>query len=193
MIAGTVTTHVFWRGRDRAPFVYAGVGAAAGVWGEKPVEILWRFDQDSTVKLPAPDGLASSASQAATVFRHGPPPSLGLKQMFSEDGVCPLYLMRLDGAVDALFPTLAPTETKRAIIKVGISREPARRERELNAGFPRGAQARWTLRDIRPYPSVGAAYDAEGLLLEALAREGRWISGEFAIVPYAELSALLHI
>lgn len=26
MATGAVTTHVFWRGRDRAPFIYAGVG-----------------------------------------------------------------------------------------------------------------------------------------------------------------------
>ena len=36
MVTGVVTTHVFWRGRDRTPYTNAGVSIADSVGGEKP-------------------------------------------------------------------------------------------------------------------------------------------------------------
>lgn len=193
MVTGAVTTHVFWRGRDRAPFTYAGVGVAEGMWDAKPVEVLWRFD-DLTQPAVANAGAQSArrpATSPSAAFRHGPPPSFGFKQMLAEDGECPLYLMVLEGAVDALFPTLAPKTNGRSIIKVGISRDPQRRQCELNAGFPKGAAIGWLVRKVRRFSSVGEAYSAEGLLLERLAETGRWISGEFAIVADGEIDDLL--
>lgn len=193
MVTHAVTTHVFWRGRNRGPFTYAGVGRADGVWGEKPVEVLWRFDAadpPAGPDLPLADDPPPSNPAPAAVFRHGPPPSVGLKTMLLEDGECRLYLMVLDGA-DALFPALAPTATNRRMIKIGISKAPDRRRRELNAGFPRGAVAQWRVEATRPYGSVAEAYVAEGGLLGRLAAAGWWINGEFAIVPEAAVSVLL--
>lgn len=132
-----------------------------------------------------------TADPAAGVFQHGPPPSFGFKQMLAEDGECRLYLMVLEGTVDALFPALTPTATGRSIVKVGISRDPLRRQRELNAGFPKGAAATWMVRRTRTFATVGAAYNAEGVLLERLAASDRWISGEFAIVADRDLDSLL--
>jgi hypothetical protein len=193
MVTGAVVTHVFWRGRDRAPFTYAGVGVAEGVWGERPAEVLWRFDETAQLASVATGGSLPLApnTAAAAAFRHGPPPSFGFKQMLAEDGECRVYLMVLEGAVDALFPALAPTTTNRSIVKVGISRDPQRRQRELNASFPKGAAARWALRKTRTFATVGTAYNAEGVLLERLSDSHRWISGEFAIVANDDLEILL--
>lgn len=113
--------------------------------------------------------------------------------MLAEDGECHLYLMVLEGPVDVLFPALTPTATQRTIVKVGISRDPERRQRELNAGFPRGAAATWRVRDTRLFASVKDAYDTEGALLESLAASGRWLSGEFAIVADSDLEHLLSL
>lgn len=193
MLSGTVTTHVFWRGRDRAPFTYAGVGTPDGAWGEKPVEVLWRFDRTSksaVTRFPV-QATPHQPRSAISRFQHGPAPSFGFKQMLAEDGECRLYLMILEGAVDALFPDLKPKTTGRSIIKVGISRDPQRRQRELNGGFPRGAAANWLVRNTRSFASVGEAYGTEGVILERLAATGRWISGEFAIVPDEVLDDLL--
>ncbi len=189
MVTEAVTTHVFWRGRDRAPFTYAGVGVADGIWGEKPVEVLWRFDVAAQTIVAS--GTSLPAAAISGNFRHGPPPSFGFKQMLAEDGECFLYLMVLEGAVDALFPALAPTATKRSIVKVGISKDPFRRQRELNGGFPTGAAAQWTLTRTRAFASAKIAYDTEGVLLERLASSGRWISGEFAVVADLDLNGLL--
>ncbi len=182
---------MFWRGRDRAPFTYAGVGGAQGAWGEKPVEVLWRFDD-----APAPNSAGSESTLAPTglgraAFQHGPPPSFGFKQMLAEDGECHLYLMVLEGIVDALFPDLSPTASKRSIVKVGISRDPGRRQREINVGFPKGATARWVVRKTRRFATAGDAFTAEGALLSQLADTDRWISGEFAVVSDDDLDTLL--
>lgn len=193
MVVGTVTTHVFWRGQDRAPFTYAGVGVAEGMWDTKPVEVLWRFDGSAAPAAIAPNNppASGSASSAPSKFRHGPPPSFGFKQMLAEDGECPLYLMVLKGAADAIFPVLAPKSNSRSIIKIGISRDPQRRQRELNAGFPKGAAIGWEVWKLRKFPSVSEAYVAEGVLLEQLAKTDRWIGGEFAIVADSDLDTIL--
>lgn len=189
MVTGAVTTHVFWRGRDRAPFTYAGVGVADGIWGEKPVEVLWRFNIAAQPIVAA--GAVPPTMTTSGTFRHGPPPSFGFKQMLAEDGECFLYLMVLEGAVDALFPALTPAATKRSIVKIGISKDPPRRELELNGGFPKGSAANWAVRNTRTYSSAKNAYNAEGVLLERLAASGRWISGEFAIVAEHDVGGLL--
>lgn len=193
MVTGTVTTHVFWRGRDRAAFIYAGIGIVNGVWGEKPVEVLWRFKAPGTQSQPAASAspTRSAAEPAAPTFRHGPAPSFGFKQFLAEDGECWLYLMALGGAVDALFPHLTPGATGRTVVKIGISSNPSRRERELNMGFPIGADARWSIRRTRKFDTARAAYEAEGVLLQRLADQGRWLSGEFAVVPDQDLVGLL--
>ncbi|MCJ2050286.1 GIY-YIG nuclease family protein [Methylobacterium sp. J-070] len=193
MIMGTVTTHVFWRGRDRAAFTYAGVGVVDGLWGEKPVEVLWRFKAPGAQSDPTASTLPISAvaEPASLAFRHGPAPSVGFKQFLAEDGECWLYLMALGGAVDALFPHLTPRATGRTIVKIGISGNPPRRERELNVGFPIGADARWLIRETRKFDTSRAAYEAEGILLQRLADDGRWLNGEFAVVRDQELAGLL--
>lgn len=193
MISGAVTVHVFWRGRDRAPFTYAGVGHAEGIWGEKPVEVLWRFDPSSRPGSSPAAATPPRPGESGAGFRHGPPPSFGFKQMLAEDGECQLYLMVLEGVVDALFPNLTPAATNRSVVKVGISNDPLRRQRELNAGFPKGAAAKWVVRKSRTFTTAGEAYCAEGVLLERLAEAKCWISGEFAIVNDSDLDGLLAV
>ena len=39
--------HVFWRGSDTDPFVYAGYGTAIEVEDRSPVEILWAFSDNA--------------------------------------------------------------------------------------------------------------------------------------------------
>jgi hypothetical protein len=124
-------------------------------------------------------------------FRHGPPPSFGFKQFLASDGECFLYIMVLDGPVDALFPSLVPQSTGRSIIKVGISSNPRRRLGELNSGFPKGCAARWIIRNTRSFLSARAAYNAEGVILQRLADSDCWIGGEFAIREQEAVDQLL--
>jgi hypothetical protein len=194
MVDGSVKTHVFWRAQDRGPFVYAGVGVADGAWGSEPVEVHWSFKAANEPK-PATgrdkERMADDAPAVST-FRHGPPPSIGVSQQLREDGPCELYLMVLNGATEGMFPTLSSLGADRQIVKVGFSNDPIRRASELNAGIPPGAVIRWTLHASVGFQSAAAAYEAEGRLLENLAMEGRWIGGEFALVPISELRGLLN-
>ncbi|MEA1015147.1 DUF3427 domain-containing protein [Sphingosinicella sp. LY1275] len=43
MINGSHQVHVFWRAKDRDPFIYAGVGHPQEVSGKEPVGITWSF------------------------------------------------------------------------------------------------------------------------------------------------------
>ena len=51
--------HVFWRGSDTDPFVYAGYAAAIEVKDSSPVEILWSFSDNApdVSAFPGPDEL----------------------------------------------------------------------------------------------------------------------------------------
>ena len=62
----------------------------------------------------------------------GPTPSFGTSMVTREDGPTSIYVMALEGCVDALFPKLAPLATGKRVVKVGISSEPDRRQAELN-------------------------------------------------------------
>lgn len=194
MLDGVLTTHVFWRAQDRGPFVYAGVGVAEGAWGSEPVEVHWSFKAANEPKPATGPGKERMAFDAPAVstFRHGPPPSIGVSQQLREDGPCKLYLMVLKGATEGMFPALSSIGADGQIVKVGFSNDPVRRASELNAGIPPGAVIRWALHTSVDFQSAAAAYEAEGRLLENLAIGGRWIGGEFAVIPVSELSGLLN-
>ena len=54
--------HVFWRGSNTDPFVYAGYATAIEVEDRSPVEILWSFSDDApdVSTFPGPDELPPS-------------------------------------------------------------------------------------------------------------------------------------
>ena len=155
--------------------------------------MLWRLAESvpPARAISEASPLVGLTTSAAIAFHHGSPPSFGFRQFLAQDGECFPYLMVLEGVVDALFPALTPRVTNRSIIKVGISGDPRRRERELNADFLRGSAARWTVRNTRTFGNVREAYNAEGVLLQRLADSDCWISGEFAIVADNDLEAFL--
>jgi len=50
--------HIFWRGNDRDPFTYAGLGKSVDASPDIPVRVRWRFPQNATVqdnKIVYPD------------------------------------------------------------------------------------------------------------------------------------------
>ena len=190
MVTGRMPTHVFWRGRDRAPFTYAGIATAVSVRETVPVEVTWSFDepvQAPTAWAGHSKGAEEELGASRPVYRRGPPPSPGERTLLAVNGPASVYLMRLTGPVASFFPNLQPGY---AVIKVGMSNDPVRRRAELNNGFPPGSSVEWRLEATREYPSARAAFEAEGLLLEDLRLGDRWIGGEFACVPGTEFPQL---
>lgn len=121
----------------------------------------------------------------------GPAPSYGAFSMNREDGPTALYVMVLEGCVDALFPDRSPSASRQVVAKIGMSSEPARRLDEMNSGFPPGAAAGWHLKIARRYPNGQDAYSAEQRFLKYLKGRDMTIGGEFAIIPERELDTLI--
>ena len=77
---------------------------------------------------------------------------------------------------------------RRRIEDDGWMHESARRLREMNSGFPPGASIGWVLVEQHELPTGRDAYLAEGRALEALRSGGKWIGGEFGLVPTSDLA-----
>ncbi|MBM0169163.1 hypothetical protein [Altererythrobacter sp. C41] len=187
MLSGSLTIHVFWRGRDRSPFTYAGIASAVSVRETVPVAVTWAFQEsgDTLATQEGTDVLAEEpATSRSTAFRRGPRPSMGERTLLTEDGPTSVYLMRLDGPVSVLMPHIPAGH---AVIKVGMSNAPRRRRVELNNGFPPGSAIKWRLAASRKYPSAMDAFEAEGVVLEGLRLNHHWIGGEFACLPESEI------
>lgn len=182
MISNMSPVHMFWRGRDREPFTYAGNATAVEASDDTPVRVVWAFDG------AAPGVLVETDAKSEAKWRRGPPPAKGARVSVKADGPTDVYLLRLHGPVQALL--CVPKE--HAVIKIGMSNDVARRLDELNAGFPPGSVAGWHIVQKRTLPSGKQAWEFEGERLERLRLGGYWIGGEFAVVPVSMLAGLLN-
>lgn len=181
MISNTIPVHVFWRGKDRAPFTYAGNATAVEASGDKPVQVIWAFPNT------APGRVVAAAEQSEPKWRRGPPPTAGTSKLTKADGATDVYVMRLEGPVEAFLDI----PEGHAVIKVGMSNNVQRRLDELNCGFPPGSAIKWRLVDKRTLADGNSAWEFEGVCLEGLRLRGEWIGGEFAVVCEALLKTLL--
>lgn len=181
LVSNKVPVHLFWRGRDREPFTYAGNATATEASNDMPVRVVWEFDE------VAPGVVVETAAKSDRKWRRGPPPSEGARVSNISDGPTDVYLLRLQGDVAAILDVAE----EHAIIQVGMSNNVMRRIDEHNAGFPPGSAIRWSLVAKRGFPTGKQAWAFEGERLERLRLDGSWIGGEFAIVPIASLANLL--
>ncbi|WP_296096985.1 hypothetical protein [uncultured Agrobacterium sp.] len=179
-ISNAIDVHVFWRGADRSPFTYAGLGTAIAATEDTPVQVTWSFERNE----PA---VALAVPQSSPTWRRGPPPVSGEAIVVRPSGETYVYLLRLEGPVDALVD-LPPDHS---VIKIGMSGNIERRIAELNAGFPPGSKVRWAAMRTRKFDAARAAWELEGQHLEALRKNGCWIGGEFAVVPDMMMEKLL--
>lgn len=174
--------HIFWRGDDRAPFTYAGIGTAIAANDASPVQVVWSFDPPTANSRHALENEAGVPR-----WRRGPPPTPGEIRMRREDGTTWVYLMVLHGNAGAI----VNVPEGHLVIKVGISNDLDRRLKEMNYGFPPGATVEWVLVRSLRMANGGEAFELEGEYLEKLRQDGFWIGGEFAIVPQEEFDRIL--
>ncbi|MGO4816334.1 hypothetical protein AB4156_43270, partial [Cupriavidus sp. 2MCAB6] len=90
MIGGNAPVHIFWRGKDRAAFTYAGKAAAVAVYNQSPVAVLWSFAANEQ-QAEAPSETNHEA-EVSLAFRRGPPPAPGERTVEIPDGETMLYL-----------------------------------------------------------------------------------------------------
>lgn len=187
MLSGQFRIHMFWRTIDRAPFTYAGQARAHHFEDVSPVQVTWHFEQERSSALPLTSSPTIVSEPTSPPWRRGPAPLTGQRTVNVADGPDYLYIMRLTGPVELIYPDLPPGHI---IIKVGHSDDPARRERELNFGLPFNCRVFWKVVGKRLYPSKQEAYSAEGAILENLRMKNRALDGEFIILPKDELPIL---
>lgn len=129
------------------------------------------------------------AQRVDLAIKRGPRPTYGTQTHYRQDGETYLYIMALHGPAAGLFKS-KPLEGK-VVIKFGISNDVARREAELNCGFPSLCELEWKLKFRQMFASGDDAYEAETRMLDLLKSRGHSIGGEFAIVPEREVGSLL--
>lgn len=180
LLSGKMPVHIFWRGKDRSPFTYAGLAVAEAAEDTSPVQVTWLLD-----------GNAATGTNVIgqPIWHRGPPPSFSDLNIHRQEGPTSVYLMQLTGASSTTFPDMVEGMK---LAKIGMSNDPLRRLIEMNSGFPRGCILRWTLLRAREYRSGPAAYEAEGALLERFRAEGKWLSNEFIYASDTELGDLLN-
>ncbi len=113
LISNEVPVHVFWRGQDRSPFTYAGVGEAVEATGDVPVKVVWTFERGTPTEVRA----TTSLLDPEPIWRRGPPPFTGPAIANRQDGETVVYLMRLEGAVRAVVEIL----DGHCVVKIGMS------------------------------------------------------------------------
>lgn len=145
-------------------------------------------DEPATDSAPAAQAPKASSREEVAVSR-GPVPSFGQVTYVREDGENVVYLMRLDGPVELLFPKRHLGGS--AVVKIGRSNDVKRRVKELNCGFPPGLGLIWQPVQVQSYPSGRDAHAIEQAIIGELDRRGLAIGNEFAIVPTKELDGLI--
>lgn len=179
MISGEFDVYVFWRGQDRSPFTFAGVGNAVEVEDTTPVRVTWSFDAA---------GNGAKGDERKQKFRRGPRPTDGRREFVVSDGPCSVYLMVLSGLSDGV---LVKWGSKAVAIKVGLSNDLERRRAELNFGFPPVIGIEWQIVAAREYGSFGEAFEAETRLLEYVRLNELGVGGEFAVVEPNQFDAVV--
>jgi hypothetical protein len=124
-----------------------------------------------------------------TAVSRGPVPTFGSVIYDRADRETKLYVLRLEGCVQALFPHRSLYN--QAVVKIGRSNDVLRRLEEINCGFPPGANLTWQIYSTQTFVKGEEAHDAEQRLLKDLERRRYAIGKEYAIVPERELGTLL--
>lgn len=110
----------------------------------------------------------------------GPVPTFGSKTSQSEDGDTFLYLMILSQNAESLFGH-STTHTGKALVKVGRTNDPARREKDLNVGFPERSAIRWKLTHRQKFEDAMTAHNHEIEIKKLFEQKFRSEGGEFFI------------
>jgi len=161
------------------------------VRGAKLEMVVWRRFHDDLEGLERVAASIVGPARAAPEPSpsRGPGPTFGTRISNCNDGETRLYVMRLRGPVDHLFPD--HTAAGLSIIKVGRSNDTDRRLSELNSGFPPRCGLAWELVEHQTFESAIMAHYAEQRALRSLFDRGLTLGGEFACCPVGELKTLL--
>lgn len=127
----------------------------------------------------APDAAQPLLDDGYTPSR-GLPPAPGTRVYEVTDGPCKVYLMRWDGEAGHLLADRYGDVRDLAIIKIGMSTDPARRCAGLNSGLPPASVPRWVVAAESNFlDSTEAAKAVEDRLKAFFAKRYTSLGGEF--------------
>jgi len=121
----------------------------------------------------------------------GIPPSLGERQITFEDGENQLYLMVFSEPAEYVLG-LEGNHVSQALVKIGRSNDPARRWKEMNAGFPDSSIIGWKLIQTHPLPDANTAHRLENELKEIFAEQFQSKGGEFFTGAQGKVESAFH-
>ena len=123
---------------------------------------------------------AEAASRGVLKPTHGAVPSVGTRQVTTDDGVHYLYLMRLQGDLSAMTGRSWHSLVGKGLVKVGYSNDPIGHCEELNAAFPPAGQFEWRLAtQSKKFRDGASAKAAQDQLKAELDRAFESLGGEF--------------
>lgn len=108
------------------------------------------------------------------------PGSFGERTSSYEDGPTHLYLARFEGDGFAMMGMPKAQFDKSDLIKIGVSNDVERRQKDLNCGFPPAAKGRWKI-ELKSefYEGKAAAEAAEQTFKNAAEKRLQSLGGEF--------------
>ena len=118
---------------------------------------------------------------------HGPGPAFGRFEADRADGETWLYLLKLEGPLEAIFDRPRPDGA--IVAKIGRANDVTRRCAELGAGFPPGLRVSWRLLTSRVFATAVDAHRAERRLLDEADARAWALGGEFVLAPQDALIA----
>lgn len=123
-----------------------------------PVSEVAVFGEPALTELDAAEYSMGNAFEPS----RGVVPFFGTKTVTTEDGDHYLYLMTFEGDTARLLGRRSDPLWDKGLFKVGLSRDPARRCGELNAGLPPASKFRWSLSyTSKAFPNGQLAKTAE--------------------------------
>lgn len=120
----------------------------------------------------------------------GPVPAFGARTSVTVDGRNGVYLLLVDGPLEALTPGIKSNRGW-AVVKVGRTSNIDRRMGELASSLPPRTAIRYVPVGLRMFGSAMDAHRCERRLLDFCDREGWSLGGEFAFAPLDPLKSAL--
>jgi len=131
---------------------------------------------------------ASQFARGLLNVRSGPPPYLGVRTLTSKSGPAATYILELHGEDSNIVDTRLRLQAHAKVMKVGFSRDPARRLREINAYFPCEESLCWRIERLQWHDNEVNAWAMEQRIFSILAeRQMPRIKGEIVTAPWSAI------
>jgi hypothetical protein len=183
-----------WRATEKVPITSvafktyrADAGQAIGVWGaelepdeiEKALQV--RVREVNVFGEPPVKEDEVETTPFRTVFKPSRafPGSSGRRDAVYEDGETALYLAEFLGDGHALLNRRKQMADKRTLLKIGVTKTPREREKQLNSGIPPAAPGKWKIGLTASFPDRSSAEKAEQQFKDCSASKLESVGGEF--------------